>query len=78
MSRSYIIELFKETKGYTVYIPAFDGWTQGRDFNDAIHMAKDYISNMEMMYKEMGKNIFSNVEHTSSVSGTNLEIHLDD
>ena len=46
MKRSYKLILFKEKKGFTVYIPAFDGWTQGKDFEDALYMAKDYMKCM--------------------------------
>lgn len=41
-----ILQKEKGEKYHTVYIPAFDGVTEGRDKKDAINMAKDYIKNM--------------------------------
>ena len=38
--------LIKDDAGmYAVYIPDFDGYTEGEDFCDAIEMARDYIGN---------------------------------
>lgn len=45
----YHVIILKKEKGekyHTVYIPAFDGITEGRDKKDAVNMAKDYIKNM--------------------------------
>lgn len=45
----YPIIILKKEKGekyHTVYIPAFNGVTEGHDKKDSINMAKDYIKNM--------------------------------
>lgn len=57
MVKKYRVELIPETKGYTVYIPAFDGWTEGYDLANALHMATEYIGLMGITYEEMGKEI---------------------
>ena len=41
MVKKYRVELIPETKGYTVYIPAFYGWTEGHDLANALHMATE-------------------------------------
>lgn len=41
-----ILKKEKGEKYHNVYIPAFDGITEGRDKKDAINMAIDYIKNM--------------------------------
>ncbi len=40
---------------YGVYIPDMDGYTEGKDFYDAIEMARDYIGLMGTEYYDQGK-----------------------
>lgn len=41
--RVYPIFIKQDKRGYLVYIPDFDKYTQGKDFYDAIYMARDLI-----------------------------------
>ncbi len=44
----------KDDTGYRmVYIPDFDGYTQGRDLYDCIEMASDYITNFIISGNEL-------------------------
>lgn len=63
MRKAYKIELIQEEKGYTVYVPAFDGWTEGYDLADALYMAEDYIGLMGITYEDMGKDIPEDVDY---------------
>lgn len=65
MKRAYKIALIKEEKGYTVYIPAFDGWTQGENLEDALYMAVDYIGIMGIELEDSGKTIPEDVPYTA-------------
>ncbi|WP_146620994.1 type II toxin-antitoxin system HicB family antitoxin [Enterococcus florum] len=49
-----IISYEKDSSGfdYLVYIPDFDGYTQGRDIPESISMARDYIGNMLVEYEK--------------------------
>jgi predicted RNase H-like HicB family nuclease len=42
---------------YLVYVPDFDGCTQGKDLADAIYMAEDVISLMGVDMQDNGKTI---------------------
>ena len=64
MKKAYKIALIKEEEGYTVYIPAFDGWTQGKDLEDALYMAGDYIGIMGIELEDSGKTIPQDVPYT--------------
>ena len=46
MKKAYPIFIKKSEKKYAVYIPDFDGFTQGTDFCEAMEMARDYIGGM--------------------------------
>ena len=46
MKNTYPIILIPDKKGYTVYIPDFDIYTQGSDLTEAIAMARDAIGLM--------------------------------
>jgi len=39
---------------YLVYVPDFDGMTQGKGLKDALHMAEDYISLACVNYQDGG------------------------
>ncbi len=43
MRAAYPVFIKKSEEYYLVYIPDVDGYTEGRDFCDAISMARDYI-----------------------------------
>lgn len=54
----YKIRLIQEKDGsYTVFIPAFGCGTQGKDYADALYMAKDAIHTLGLAYVDMGKEI---------------------
>lgn len=65
MKKAYKIALIQEENGYTVYIPAFDGWTEGADMADALYMAEDYIGAMGITMEDMGKPIQEDVPYTA-------------
>lgn len=65
MRRAYIIELIPEKKGYSVYIPAFDGWTEGKDLADALYMAADYIGITGITMEDMGLPVPEDIEYTA-------------
>lgn len=44
MKATYPIFIKKDKDVYLVYIPDFNGYTEGTDLFDAIRMARDYIS----------------------------------
>lgn len=46
MKNTYPIVLIPDQKGYTVYIPDFDIYTQGADLTESIAMARDAIGLM--------------------------------
>lgn len=45
MKIAYPAFIKKSMEMYAVYIPDFDGFTEGRDLCDAIEMAREYIGN---------------------------------
>ena len=65
MKRAYKVALIPEDNGYTVYIPAFDGWTEGKDLADALYMAADYIGIMGITLEDMGKPIPEDTPYTA-------------
>ena len=65
MRRAYKVILLQENKGYTVYIPAFDGWTEGTDLADALYMATDYIGAMGITLEDLGQEIPSDIGYTA-------------
>ena len=65
MKRAYKIALVPEENGYTVYIPAFDGWTEGADLADALYMAGDYIGITGITLEDMGKPLPEDVPYTA-------------
>lgn len=65
MKKAYKVALIQEEKGYTVYIPAFDGWTEGTDLADALYMASDYIGITGITLEDIGKTIPEDVEYVS-------------
>lgn len=52
-----VLSLEKDDTGfdYLIYIPDFDGYTQGKDISNSIDMARDYIGNMLVEYEKAGK-----------------------
>lgn len=42
---------------YTVFIPALGCGTQGKDYADALYMAKDAIYTLGLAYIDLGKDI---------------------
>ncbi|MBR5947618.1 MAG: type II toxin-antitoxin system HicB family antitoxin [Clostridia bacterium] len=68
MKATYPIVLIPVGIGYVVYIPDFDINTQGHNYDDAIHMAKDAIRLMMIDLEADGRSIPSptaieSVEH---------------
>ena len=58
MREAYKIILTPEENGsYTVFVPDFDSGTQGKNFTDAIYMARDLIGIMGITLQNMGKDI---------------------
>ncbi len=57
MKNSYPIVLTPEEKGFTVYIPDFDIYTQGNDLTEAIGMARDAIGLMGIDMEDDNKDI---------------------
>lgn len=55
MKNAYPIILTPEAKGYTVYIPDFDIYSQGDDLAEAIEMARDAIGLMGIDMEDDGK-----------------------
>lgn len=55
MKNTYPIILIPDTKGYTVYIPDFDIYTQGVDLTEAITMSRDAIGIMGIDMEDDGK-----------------------
>ena len=53
----YPIYLYKGYKWYSVRIPDFDQFTQGKDLAEAIVMARDAIGMMGVLYQDEGKTI---------------------
>lgn len=55
MTRVYPI-LVKENEGaFLVYIPDWEQYTEGKDFADAMNMARDCIGLMGITYEDMKK-----------------------
>ncbi|MBR4529052.1 MAG: type II toxin-antitoxin system HicB family antitoxin [Lachnospiraceae bacterium] len=46
MTVAYPVYIKKSDDMYAVCVPDFDGFTQGKDFCDAMKMARDYIGGM--------------------------------
>lgn len=65
MRKAYKVVLLPEKKGYTVYVPAFDGWTEGSDLADALYMASDYIGAMGITFEDLGQSIPDEVSYTA-------------
>lgn len=63
MKKAYKIALIPEENGYSVYVPAFEGWTQGNDIADALYMAADYIGVMGITFEDMGKEVPEDVPY---------------
>lgn len=61
--KAYKVALIPEDSGYTVYVPAFDGWTQGEDLADALYMAADYIELMGVTMEDGGEAIPEDVPY---------------
>lgn len=58
MREAYRIILTPEANGsYTVFVPDFDGGTQGKNLADAMYMARDLIGIMGITLQDMGKDI---------------------
>ncbi len=55
MKNSYPIVLTPDEKGFTVYIPDFDIYTEGDDMTEAIEMARDAIGLMGIDMEDDGK-----------------------
>nr|DAL25290.1 MAG TPA_asm: HicB-like toxin [Caudoviricetes sp.] len=57
MKLVYPVIMSKTEKGILVYVPAFDCNTEGKDYCDAINMARDVISLMAIDYEDDGKEL---------------------
>lgn len=57
MRKAYKVLLYVEDEGYSVYIPDFDNWTQGKDLADAIFMARDAIGIAGISLQDIGQEI---------------------
>lgn len=57
MKNAYPIILTPEEKGFTVYIPDFDIYTQGRNLSEAMEMARDAIGLMGIDMEDDGKEL---------------------
>lgn len=55
MNVFYPFVLIPDKRGYTVYIPDFDVYTQGKDLGEAVRMSKDVINLSITDLKEDGK-----------------------
>lgn len=55
MKNLYPVKLIPAEKGFTVYVPDFDIYTQGEDLTDAIEMARDAIGLMGIDMEDDGK-----------------------
>jgi len=55
MRIAYPAFIKKAADDFLVYIPDFDGMTQGESFADAIDMARDYIGLACLDYEDQGK-----------------------
>ena len=51
----YPVVVKRDGEDELVYIPDFDGMTEGKDFYDAIKMARDYIGLNGITYYDKGK-----------------------
>lgn len=63
MKKAYKVALIPSEGGYVVYVPAFDGWTQGEDIADALYMATDYIELMGVTKEDQGETIPEDVPY---------------
>ncbi|MCC8096970.1 MAG: type II toxin-antitoxin system HicB family antitoxin [Eubacterium sp.] len=57
MKLVYPVILSKGDFGLLVHVPAFDCDTQGKDYINAIDMARDVISLMAVTYEDMGREL---------------------
>ncbi|MDO5388186.1 MAG: HicB family protein [Clostridia bacterium] len=57
MKLVYPVVMKKVSDGILVYVPAFDCNTEGKDYAEAIDMARDVISLMAMDYEDDGKEL---------------------
>lgn len=57
MKNAYPIILTPEEKGFTVFIPDFDIYTQGRNLSEAMEMARDAIGLMGIDMEDDGKEL---------------------
>ncbi|MBO4896957.1 MAG: type II toxin-antitoxin system HicB family antitoxin [Clostridia bacterium] len=55
MKTAYPIVMSKDEKYIVVYIPDFDIYSQGKDYAEAIEMARDAIGLMGIDYEDDGK-----------------------
>lgn len=53
----YPVIITKVGDYYSVRVPAFSSTTEGKDFADAIYMARDLISLMSIDYEDDGKDL---------------------
>ncbi len=53
----YPVIISKSDSGLLVHVPAFDCDTQGKDFLDAVNMARDVVSLMSITYEDMGREL---------------------
>lgn len=63
MKKAYKVVLILDNDGYSVYVPVYDGWTQGKDLADALYMAADYIGVMGITFEDMGREIPEDVQY---------------
>lgn len=55
MKNAYPVLLMPDKKGYTVFIPDFDIYTQGKDLTEGIEMARDAIGIVGIDMEDDGK-----------------------
>lgn len=63
LKKAYKVVLIPDDGGYAVYVPAFQGWTQGDDLADALYMATDYIELMGITLEDKGERIPEDVPY---------------
>lgn len=73
MKATYPILLMPDKKGFTVYVPDFDSYTQGKDITEAIEMARDLIGILGIDKEDEGQTIPAPRE-TSAVKAKKGEI----
>jgi predicted RNase H-like HicB family nuclease len=77
MKKAYKVAMIPEDDGCAVYVPAFDGWTQGKDLADALYMAKDYIELMGAALEDDGEQIPDDVPYQAKDGEIESYVYVD-